>query len=317
MVPRFLVAIIVILLGLLVAKIAEKTIKVLFERLKIDALLERTGFTGALKRMGMSGSPGRLLARSVYILLMVLFTQSVCRAVGLDVIADAIGAFFSYLPNLAAAFMVLLLGMMVSQFLGRAITTSAEESGLEYGPMLGRAVSSLVMFVVVIMAISQLRIDTGIIRMVVLVVLSGVAIAVALSFGLGTRDITRNIVAGFYVRRLLREGDELEIDGQRGHRDRGHAPADVAGAGRPDPGDPQPDVPGPGGAHVIRWRNAEESGSRLSGPFDHVTRHAGPGVVWAVSSRANLTARATAKHRRRIDHHDRDRDARPAISCRP
>jgi small-conductance mechanosensitive channel len=216
MVPRFLVALVVILLGLLVAKIAEKTIRMLFERLRIDALLERAGFTGALRRMGLTGSPGKLLARSVYFLLIVLFTQAVCRAVGLHVIADAIGAFFSYLPNLAAAFLVLLLGMIVSQFLGRTISTSAEESGLEYGAMLGRAVSSLVMFVVVIMAIGQLRIDTGIIRMVVLVLLSGVAVAIALSFGLGTRDITRNIVAGFYVRRLLREGEALEIDGQSG-----------------------------------------------------------------------------------------------------
>lgn len=216
MVPRFLVAIIVIILGLIVAKIAEKTIKVVFERLKIDALLERAGLTGSLKRMGLTGSPGRLLARTVYFLLIILFTQAVCRAVGLHVISDAIGAFFGYLPNLAAAFMVLLLGMIVSQFLARTITTSAEESGLEYGAMLGRAASSLVMFVVVIMAISQLRIDTGIIRMVVLVLLSGLALAVALSFGLGTRDVTRNIVAGFYVRRLLREGEPLEIDGQAG-----------------------------------------------------------------------------------------------------
>ena len=216
MVPRFFVAVIVIILGLIVAKIAEKTIKVIFERLKIDSLLDRAGLTASLKRMGLTGSPGKLLARTVYFLLIILFTQSVCRAVGLNVISDAIGAFFGYLPNLAAAFMVLLLGMIVSQFLSRTIATSAEESGLEYGPMLGRAVSSLVMFVVVIMAISQLRIDTGIIRMVVLVLLSGLAIAVALSFGLGTRDITRNIVAGFYVRRLLREGDELEIDGQAG-----------------------------------------------------------------------------------------------------
>lgn len=215
-VPRFLVAVVVIILGLIVAKLAEKAIRAMFDRLKIDALLERGGVTGSLRRIGLTGSPGRLLARTVYFLLIILFTQSVCRAVGLDVIADAIGAFFGYLPNLVAAFLVLLLGMILAQFLSRTVASSAQESGLEYGAVLGRVVSSLVMFVVVIMAISQLRIDTGIIRMVVLVLLAGVAIAVALSFGLGTRDVTRNLVAGFYVRRLVREGDQLEIDGQEG-----------------------------------------------------------------------------------------------------
>jgi len=216
LVPRFLVAVVVIILGLIVAKVAEKAIRLSFERLKIDALLERAGLTGALKKLGLTGSPGRLLARTVYFLLIILFTQSVCRAVGLDVVSNAIGSFFGYLPNLAAAFLVLLLGMIVSQFLSRAIATSAAESGLEYGATLGRGVSALVMFVVVIMSLSQLRIDTGIIRLVVLVLLSGVSIAVALSFGLGTREVTRNIVAGFYVRRLVREGENLEIDGHRG-----------------------------------------------------------------------------------------------------
>ena len=34
--------------------------------------------------------------------------------------------------------------------------------------------------------------------------------------GQGTRDITRNVLAGFYARRIFRPGDPLEIRGQRG-----------------------------------------------------------------------------------------------------
>ena len=37
-----------------------------------------------------------------------------------------------------------------------------------------------------------------------------------LSFGLGTRDITRNLIAGFYARKIFSTGKELEIRGQRG-----------------------------------------------------------------------------------------------------
>ena len=53
MVPRFLVAILVIVLGLIVAKLAERAIKLLFERLKIDSGLERTGLTSALRSRTM------------------------------------------------------------------------------------------------------------------------------------------------------------------------------------------------------------------------------------------------------------------------
>lgn len=216
LVPRLLTAVVVIVVGVIVAKLAEKAVRVLFERFKLNDLLGRMGVVDTLKKFGMSDSPGRLLSRTIYFLLIILFVQSVTRAVGLDAIADAISAFFTYLPNLVAAFLVLLLGMMVGQFMGRAVTRSALDAGVEFAPLLGRLTSSLILFVVVLMAISQLKVDTEIVRSVVLVLLSGFALAFALSFGLGSRDVTRNILAGFYVRKLFRTGEPLIIDGEGG-----------------------------------------------------------------------------------------------------
>ena len=64
------------------------------------------------------------------------------------------------------------------------------------------------------MAVSQLRIDTGVIFMVVQLLLGGLALA--LSFGLGTRDVTRNLVAGFYARKVFTVGEPIEMDGETG-----------------------------------------------------------------------------------------------------
>jgi len=214
--PRLMTAVVVILLGVLVAKIAERVLRTAFDKFGIDDLLGRAGVNENLQKFGLRDKPGRLLSRTVYFLLLVLFTQSVTRAVGLDTIADAIGSFFAYLPNLVAAFLVLLLGMIVSGFLGGTVARSAEEAGIEYAAVLGRLVGALVLFVVIIMAISQLRIDTDIIKAVVLVLLAGFALAVALTFGLGTREITRNMVAGFYARKMFASGETIRIRGERG-----------------------------------------------------------------------------------------------------
>ena len=215
-VPRVLTALTVFILGLLLAKLAARGIRGLFSRLKIDELLERVGFTAVLKKFGLQETPGAVLARMVYYLLVLLFAQSAAQAVGLVAVSDAISSFFTYLPNLVAAFIVLLIGMMLSQFAGGAVTRSAQDSGVEFAPILGRSVSALILFVVAIMAVSQLRIDTRVIYMVVQLLLVGAALALALSFGLGTRDVTRNIVAGFYARKVFSVGEEIEMDGQTG-----------------------------------------------------------------------------------------------------
>ena len=86
------------------------------------------------------------------------------------------------------------------------VTQSARSSGIDFAPSLGKLVSGLIIFVVSMMAVAQLKIDTDIVRIVTSFILGGAALAFGISFGLGTRDIIRNITAGFYTRKFLRIG---------------------------------------------------------------------------------------------------------------
>lgn len=78
------------------------------------------------------------------------------------------------------------------------------------------AVPGAILFVCAMMAIAQLKIDTDIVRIVTNLVLAGAALAFCHSFGLGTRDIVRNIAAGFYARNVLAAGLPQTISGQTG-----------------------------------------------------------------------------------------------------
>ena len=81
---------------------------------------------------------------------------------------------------------------------------------------LGRFAGAAVLFVFALTAVSQLKIDTDIVRIVTICGLGGFALAFGLSTGLGSRDMVKNILAGFYVRKLFRAGDPIrlgEIDG--------------------------------------------------------------------------------------------------------
>jgi small-conductance mechanosensitive channel len=109
-----------------------------------------------------------------------------------------------------------MVGSLAGQFAGGAASRAAREAGIDYAGALGNLVSMLILFIAGIMALSQLKIHTDIIRLVTLCTLAGLALAFGLSFGLGTREITRNIVAGFYARKLFRTGEEIEIRGERG-----------------------------------------------------------------------------------------------------
>lgn len=214
--PAVLTGIVLVVLALILAKVAEVVLRAILVRVRFDKLVERAGVDKALQRIGIRQQLNQFIPRLVYFLLLFLLAKMVSDALGLAAISNALGTFFGYLPNLVAALLLLIIGTTAGQFAGRTVAQAAENAGIEFAPSLGRVVSGLIVFIVMIMAVSQLKIDTEMIRLFTAFLLAGAALAFGLSFGLGTREVTRHIIAGFYARRVLEVGRTLEIAGQSG-----------------------------------------------------------------------------------------------------
>jgi len=215
-IPKIAVGILLISLGLVVAKLIEVGLRTMLIRVRFDILMARVGVTAALRRIGLRQQLSLVLPKLVYFLIIFLLAKTASDAIGLFAISNAIGSFFSYLPNVLAALLLLILGATVGQFTGRMVTQAAENAGLDSAPALGRLISGLIIFLIAMMAIGQLKIDTGMVRIVTSFVLGAAALGFGLAFGLGTRDIVRNIVTGFYTRKFLMIGKTLTIAGQSG-----------------------------------------------------------------------------------------------------
>ena len=214
--PRVLLAVALILAALVAARVVERILRGLLVRLRFDSLLERVGIDQALQRVGIRESLNVVVPRIVYYLLLILFARTAADAMGLTAISDAIATFMGYVPNLVAALLILILGTAAAQFAGRTVAEAAANSGIEFASGLGSVVTGLLIFVLGIMAIAQLQIDTEIIRVVTTAVLAGLALAFGLAFGLGCREVTRNMIAGFYARKVFELGRDIEIGGERG-----------------------------------------------------------------------------------------------------
>jgi small-conductance mechanosensitive channel len=214
--PKVAVGILLIVLGLVAAKLVEVVLRTMLVRIRFDRLMEKSGVDKALQRIGLRQQLNLFLPKLAYFLVIFLLAKTASDALGLIAISNAIGAFFSYLPNIIAALLLLILGTTVGQFAGQMVTQAAESSGIDSAAALGKLVSALIIFIVAMMAIGQLKIDTEMVRIVTSFFLGAGALAFGLAFGLGTRDIVRNIVTGFYARKFLAIGKGLEIAGQSG-----------------------------------------------------------------------------------------------------
>ncbi len=214
--PTVVVGIVLAVLAVLVARIIARVLRGFLHRVDLDGLLGRIGAADALARIGVTQSLNDLTPRIVYYLILILFVRTAADAMGLVAISSAIGTFMAYLPNVFAAVVIVLIGTAAAAAASNVVARGAANSGIEFAGSLGTLVGAVVMTVVAIMAIGQLRVDTDIVRLVIAGILAGLVLALGLSFGLGSRDITRNILAGFYARKTFEVGATVEIAGETG-----------------------------------------------------------------------------------------------------
>lgn len=215
-IPVILVSVIVALLALVVASVAERMLRAVMVRLRFDDLVRRSGVDDWVARMGIRRSLNDVLPRLLFFVLLFLFAREGAEALGLSALSEGIASMMAYMPSVISAFLIVLIGSTLAQLAGRGVEGAARGVGVEFAPTLGKIVAGSLMFLVGVTALAELRVDTILVRNVALMILGGGCLAAALSVGLGSREITRSVLAGFYARRAIQVGQEVEIAGRVG-----------------------------------------------------------------------------------------------------
>jgi len=205
-----------LLVAIVVAKIAEKALTAVLTRVGLNAQADRWGVTETLARVGMRRPLTRLLGRVVFFLVLVFVAQVVADALDLAQISGLLGRLLAYVPRVLVAVLILLVGSVAAGHGRHAVVKVARDSGVEYATVLGTLFFGVVLFVLAVMAVNQLQIQTEAIWLMLGWVLAGLALGLGLAFGLGSREIVRNVLAGFYARQIFPIGKEVIFGDERG-----------------------------------------------------------------------------------------------------
>jgi small-conductance mechanosensitive channel len=210
--PAILGALLLLLLGWIVARIGQAVIVRLLRRLGLDRLADRTGITRGLTTIGVQNSLSYVLARLTYWLILIFFILLSLGALGLtEVVTSSLNSFFAFLPNLVVATAIFLVGAFIASVIGDAITAMTIQSNIPSGRVLGQAVRYSLLLVVVILALDELGVQTTILTTIIIVSVAAVALGLALAFGLGNRQLAHGIMAGFHAREEFSTGQSLTV----------------------------------------------------------------------------------------------------------
>lgn len=215
-IPSLLGAIIILLLGWLLAKLIASGFTRLLKLVKFDALSEKIRFTDFLAKANVNISPSGLIGKFVYWILLLLVIISASDAMGWDAVSNEVSKLLGYLPNLLVAIIFFVVGTYIASFVRDVIKGATSSLGISTGKLISTVVFYLLFIIVTLTALDQAGVDTSIITSNLLMILGAILAAAAISYGFASRDLLSNILASFFSRRTFYVGQTIEIDGERG-----------------------------------------------------------------------------------------------------
>ncbi len=214
--PKAIAAVLILVVGYIVARLVAKGIAALTAKLGLQKAAERGGLVEPMQQMGIKRTVPQIVGVIFFWVLMCVFLVAAFDVLGLKDVTFALSQVAAYLPNLFIATIVVVLGLLLATFVRGLVATGAERMGLTYAKQLGTACYWLIAMMTAIAAFEQLRIEFGLLNYAILIAFGAVALGIGLSFGLGGRDVMAGILAGYYVRQRLQAGDQVNVAGYEG-----------------------------------------------------------------------------------------------------
>jgi small-conductance mechanosensitive channel len=188
--PRFLVMLIIIAIGLLVAFILRQMLRALLGLTKIDRVSEEAGASRFL-RMAHLPAMSELLSRSIFWVTWLCFVLVGLTVLGVAGLQEQISRLFRFLPEIFVSIVILFLGAVIANFLSRTALLAAVNAGVRSA----RILSWSIRFVIWILAITMALEELGVARQTVVaafsIVFGAAMLGLAIAFGLGGQDLAR------------------------------------------------------------------------------------------------------------------------------
>ena len=184
-VPRLVAAMVVFLVGWLIAVLFGRVAWHIVRVLKVDSALTKVGFRQAWERGGFRLDTPKFFYELVKWFFIVVFLMAATNILQLDQVTEFLRTVVSYLPNVFVAAIILLIGILVAKFLEGLVRASVKAAGLVSANFLGALTKWSVFVFTLLVALAQLRVADDIIRIVVVGFVAAAALALGLSFGLG------------------------------------------------------------------------------------------------------------------------------------
>lgn len=201
--PNILGALLILLIGWIIAKIIKKIFVKLLRLVKINYLTEKSGIEKFLKEGGVKFTAVDVIGTLIYWLIMLIVILASLNSLHLTSAQDLFNEIILFIPNIIVSIVILLLGIYIAKFVSDLLSVSLKNMKDKSANFIRRLAYYAIVVFTVFIVLGQLNIAQGIITSAFILFFGALCLAFGLAFGIGGKD---------YASDLLKELKEKKED---------------------------------------------------------------------------------------------------------
>ena len=215
-IPKLISALVILLIGLIISSLVKNIITRTLRKLNFDELGSKLNQIDILNKNNIEVKLSQLAGKTVYFLLMLVFVMAAIGALDMPVLAELIKDSITFVPNLIAAFIILMGGLLLADTLKNVVFSTCKSLGMPSANIIASFVFYFIFVNIIIVALSQAKINTAFFAQNISIIIAGGVLAFSIGYGLASKDLVASFLASYYTKDKLNIGDKVTINNVTG-----------------------------------------------------------------------------------------------------
>jgi len=198
--PNLLGAIVVFLVGLILANWVRRIVIRILESVNLSRIAKNTNLEKFLKRAEIKSKIEEIVGGVFKWLLILIFTVAAINILGLPTISAVLNNILAYIPNIISAIFVLAIGVLLAGVVERLVKGALSQIDVKMGRLLGKIASYTMIIFASMAAFNELGIAKEFINILFVGFVSMLALGFGLAIGLGAKDVVSEVLKEWYSR---------------------------------------------------------------------------------------------------------------------
>ncbi len=198
--PRILGAVVVFLVGLLVARIVRGLVVKGLETIRVSKAVEKTPLELFLKNAELGQKIEEIIGGVFFWLILLVIIQTSVSLLGLTPLSEFFDKIFAYIPHIFTAFLIFIFGVLLAGLIESLIKGTLRSFDAHSARLFAKVASYMVVAVTTLAAIAELGIARDFILILFVGAVSAFSLGAGLAMGLGGQDTVRKILDSWYQR---------------------------------------------------------------------------------------------------------------------